>query len=222
MEHLEVVAHGRLTGALTGGGEVADTGFAVRQDQREQPQLEPGRHKAAFEPGPGSSSVRGFVFCGAQHICRAPRAGAATTGGSGQTGILSDVSTTVDTSARWNSDRQVVDGRSTMMTTLLAEYRPASAELILLADAARRASAVRRTPAWPASVCRRAPRASLRRPDASASAAPTAPSRPPWFCMSRVQLCSQPSRTSTRRSPLLAPVRSSAGEAPAGAAVCPR
>ncbi len=51
-------------------------------------------------------------------------------------------------------------------TLLAAEQPPRVAELIRAADAARRARAVRRSPAWPAAFAT-ALRASLRRPEAS-------------------------------------------------------
>jgi hypothetical protein len=60
-----------------------------------------------------------------------------------------------------------------MLTTpLAAEQPPRVAELIRAADAARRARAVRRSPAWPA-VLASALRESLRRPE---------PTRPTSVC----------------------------------------
>jgi hypothetical protein len=57
-----------------------------------------------------------------------------------------------------------------MLTTMLAaEQPPRVAELIRAADTARRARAVRRTPAWPAGVAS-ALRESLRRPAATRAA----------------------------------------------------
>jgi hypothetical protein len=57
-----------------------------------------------------------------------------------------------------------------MLTTpLAAEQPPRVAELIRAADAARRARAVRRSPAWPAVVAS-ALRESLRRPETTRSA----------------------------------------------------
>ena len=56
-----------------------------------------------------------------------------------------------------------------MLTTpLAAEQPPRVAELIRVADAARRARAVRRVPAWPATVVS-ALRESLRRPEPTES-----------------------------------------------------
>jgi hypothetical protein len=58
-----------------------------------------------------------------------------------------------------------------MLTSQLAAEQPSRVtELIRAADAARRASAARRTPAWPSQVAA-ALRESLRRPEARAGAA---------------------------------------------------